>query len=281
MLVELTQVRARVSRWRFAMGGARVALALSIRSWRSRPGGIGLGVRLAFLAGVAACVAVTVFAVVTQPGTMPVFPAPPGGPGGATGSSFVAPAVLGVLLAGYLFVGLLLPRIWKLDGGPWRIGAVTALLFTIALAMEPLTGSEYDDLGYALPASAVLFPAASALAAASGRSMAAGMQAAFWSGTLSALAFLPVSTLSTIHIVRAGTDPSLADEFLRGGTADLASFQAFTISEHLGAGVIMLALLPAWALLLGLLGGTVGRAIGGLLPFPRSATPQPASAGRP
>jgi hypothetical protein len=266
MVAELAHVRDQASRWLFALGGVRVALALLIRS-RRRPGATGLGVRLAFLAGVAACVAVTLYAVVTQPGAVPVFSPAPGRSGAATVSFFLTMAVLGMVLASYLFAGLLLPRMWRLGGGPWWIGLATALLFTITLAMEPLTDYEYDDIGYALPATAVLFPAASALAAASGRSMAAGMQAAFWSGTLSALAFLPVSTLTTVHIIRTGMDPSLIDEYRRAYTADLASFQASVVSEHLAASVILLALLPAWALFLGLLGGAVGSALRGRFPL--------------
>jgi hypothetical protein len=69
-----------------------------------------------------------------------------------------------------------------------------------------------------------------------------------------AAAFAVIVVLSTVDVVRTGTDPVYLEEFARTKAADLLAFQTYTVSETLGAATVMLALLPAWARPLGLIG---------------------------
>jgi len=169
--------------------------------------------------------------------------------------------VFAVLLAGYLWLAVAVPGV--MTPGRWgrRVGGVTALVFAGLLTFDSYGGSGFDDIGFALPATVLLFPAGAALAAILDHSVGAGVRTALWAGILGALSFVVIVTLSTVDVVRTGTDPTYLEEFARVKSADLAAFETYTVSGALGAGTVMLALLPVWALLLGLVGGAIGEAI--------------------
>lgn len=250
MVAEMTVVRGPLPRWWFALGGLRVAL-LPPPTWRRMWTDFrtsGLGVTALMLAGVAACIATGVQVAAAYPGALRTDRA----------------AFAAILLA-YVVLAFALPRLTAPDRLARGTGVVAATAFTVLLSVESFSGTTYDDAGYALPATLLIFPVASALsAAAPGRSVAAGMQTALWGGVLSALAFATVATLGTLRVVRGGTHPVFLAEFARAKTAgtetlpDLASFQAATMGEHVGAAAVMLVLIPAWALLLGLVGSVLG-----------------------
>ncbi len=114
--------------------------------------------------------------------------------------------------------------------------------------------------GYAMVGGTVLVLAAASLAAARTRSAGTGVQTGLWAGLVGALVLFTAGVPATLYVAHGTvTDPATLAHFHRSGLPDVASY---VISDNLGGLVIMLLLLPVWTLLLGVLGGAAGSAVG-------------------
>jgi hypothetical protein len=233
MTAEIAQIPDRAARWRFALGGARVAAApprsgrapvltaaagtalaavaagigagtalpgspalpglrvfavafvtlagalvmLTVaRHPRVRPAAAGLGVAAAGLAGVAGCVAVTVYFLVRHPSSVVDL-----GPGKMV--------VLAVVLAVCLWLALLPPAGLASSRRAWRVGMTAAVVLGVVFLLGSRLPSDRDNgvLGFVLLAPAVVGFAGAMVAATAGRSFRVGVQAAVWAALLGGL----------------------------------------------------------------------------------------------
>jgi hypothetical protein len=290
MSAELTQVRGRSARWRFAAGCARAAMlpardsrvpmlaagslagaavvitALAVgqalpsmrvfavtfvalagamatvavsRPHPLRQAGSGALLTTTTLGGVAACIAVTAYFLVEHP----------------TAAEHLPPAtavVFAVVLAGCLGMALWPPRVLTTPVSTSRLarglGAAAALTLGIGcLAASRLT---YDALGgtllWVMFAPVLISFAASALAAALGRSFRAGVQAAVWTALVGALLVFVIGVLESLH--RYGIDAQLL----------LDGDGGHPIGVNLGDAVSTLIAIPALGLPFGVIGAALG-----------------------
>jgi hypothetical protein len=290
MSAELTQVRGRSSRWRFAAGCARAAMLpardsrlpvlaagtlagvavvsatlavgqalpsmrvfaatfvalvgamATVAVSRPRPlrlAGSGALLTTTALGGVTACIAVTAYFLVEHPTAAEHLPA-------ATAVVFAA------VLAGCMGLALWPPRVLTTPVSTSRLarglGAAAALTLGIGcLAASRLT---YDALGgtllWVVFAPVLIVFAASALAAALGRSFRAGVQAAVWAALVGALLVFVIAVLESLY--RYGIDASL---LLDGDGGE-------PIGVNLGDAISTLIAIPALGLPFGVIGAAAG-----------------------
>jgi hypothetical protein len=230
-----------------------LSIALTLYRRGARPAVPWFTLSAPLLLGVAGCVATAGYVIATYPAAGPVVP------GEDLSTSDTLSVVFGLMLAAYAWLAFAPPRTLADDRRAVRIGSLAALLLAAVLAVESLSGIAYDSAGYAVPATLVIFPLAAALGATV--SLSAGLRAAWWAGALSAPAFAAIATMGALRTIRGGTDADLLGEFARSEAADLPTYQTYAISEHLGGAVLMLAVLPVWALLLGLISSVSVRSL--------------------
>ncbi len=302
MLAELAELRIAPERWRFALGCARVALfpapgrtpalvTLVFTAVAAVFAGVVVGrvlpgmqvFAIAFTAlvgalatlavarsrrpvlapaslgiatGVAACVAATAYVAAVQPA-------------GARGPLRDLSLVLAVLLAGYLWLALTPPRALLANRCARRLGTAAGLLVGLDLALVSMVDYDFDHavVPYAWLGALAVLLACSGAAATIARSRRAGVLTALWAGLISTPIFLAVELSAALNRFRTG-DPRFLDDFSYQKGIPLDAFVAGQVGEMLSSSVVLLALFPACALLLGLIAGAVGRATGRALDRP-------------
>jgi hypothetical protein len=164
---------------------ATLVVARSRRALLTIPGPT---VTAAGVVGVAACIALTAYFLVKHPGA-------------AEHLSPTVAVVFAVALAGCLWLTLNPPRGLTTHGIARGPGAAAALVLGLGfLGTSRLTINTYTGpLVWVIFAPGVIFFAASAVAAAQGRSFRAGVQAAVWTALIGTLLVFAISIPETMH----------------------------------------------------------------------------------
>jgi hypothetical protein len=288
MAAELAQVRSRSSRWWFATGCARVAIfpprssrmpvlvagvlaaaavvtagpvvgyalpamrvfavtlvalvgsmaTLAVaRSSRVRQAMPGPTITAAGVAGVAACIAVTAYFLVKHPTVAEHLPP-------------TAAVIFAVVLTGCLWLALTPPRGLTTNRLARGLGAGAAL----ALGLGFLVSSRLTINTYGGPwiwvafAPIVIFFAASAVAAAGGRSFRAGVQAAVWTALVGTL------------LVYAITLPEAMHRYAIDGRTLGDGEMGYPIGVNLPDAIWVLVVIPVLGLPFGVIGAAAGNA---------------------
>jgi hypothetical protein len=241
MLAELTEVRGRAARWSFSLGCSRAAVSLRLRASLTGVTRDGMSVRALVLAAIASALCLGAYGLVR-------YPALRSGPADWASVCFFV-----LLLLGYAGAALMLSQ-----GGTRqaraarRYGLLGGLVVGGAWLLILAPGDAFKAL-VALPlAVALLGPASVALLAArANRDAKAATGAALWSGLVGGLLVFIVWV--TVTYARAGRpyDAQLLRDFHASGSHDLA---AYAVADDLGAGLVMLMIVPLLALALGSLG---------------------------
>jgi hypothetical protein len=234
------------------LAGLVGGLAVLAVARRGRVGrvGAGLGVAGLALAGVAGCVAATVWYLAEYPSTDHGFP--------STTSATLPPVtavVLAVVLAGGAWLAVTPPRWLAGDRHGRRVGVAMALVLAAGfvlssrLALRGVAGLDAGMMGYVLLVSPLVVLTGSAAAAAAGRSFRSGLAAAAWATVLGGLLVVVAWLAEAPHWYRQGRGLLLDGEGGLGVGANLGDAVWWTL--------IVLAL---WALPLGVIGAAAGGA---------------------
>jgi hypothetical protein len=234
-----------------ALAGAYATLtaARGRRPSLDRPGPL---LAIVILAGVAGAVAITGYVLATYPLGQHV------APGRATDGRSPHLLVAGaVLLIGYAWLALTPPRAMTTDRRARRLGAGVGL--AVGLGFAPVAATSYDGaLFYMLTAPTAGFLLCAAVGASRAGQVRAGVEAALWAAPVVAVLFFAGEMLTTLY--RFQLDAALLDDgHVPGHGPDLAVWFPSLVGQDLGAVIFSLLWFPAWALLLGLVGGTVAR----------------------
>jgi hypothetical protein len=308
MSAELTHLRTSSSRWRFALGCARVAL-FPPRSSRLSVVLVGAAaVTTAVSAGLAVgrvlpalqVFAATFAALVGALATLAVGrsrrpnPSVPGltvtaailaGVGGciaifayvavrypvaARDPSHAFSVMFAVVLTAYVWLALTPPRALTTSRSARRIGCGVGLV-VFGLGYPLVAVNSYDgQLFYLLAGLFVLIPGCAAAAAAIGGTRRHGVQAAVWMGLVSGLLIFVVHMV--VPILGFQIEAALVDDGYPPGIGpDLGIWLPRMLGRELGGGIFSLLLLPGWALFFGLVGGAAGAAVRRV----RESTPRP------
>ena len=228
--------------------GGLATLAVARRGRVGRVGA-GLGVAGLALAGVAGCVAATVWYLAEYPSTDHGFP--------STTSATLPPVtavVLAVVLAGGAWLAVTPPRWLAGDHHGRRVGVAMALVLAAGfvlssrLALRGVAGLDAGMMGYLLLVSPLVVLIGSA-AAAAGRSFRSGLAAAAWATVLGGLLVVVAWLAEAPHWYRQGRGLLLDGEGGLGVGANLGDAVWWTL--------VVLAL---WALPLGVIGAAAGSA---------------------
>jgi hypothetical protein len=228
-------------------GLAVLAVARRGRVGRAGPG---LGVAGLVLAGVAGCVAATVWYLAEYPSTGHGFP-----PTTSVTLPPVTAVVLAVVLAGCAWLAVTPPRWLAGDRHGRRVGVAMALVLAAGfvlssrLALRGVAGLDAGMMGYVLLASPLVVLTGSAAAAAAGRSFRSGLAAAAWATVLGGLLVVVAWLAEAPHWYRQGRGLLLDGEGGLGVGANLGDAVWWT-----------LIVLVLWALPLGVIGAAAGSA---------------------
>ncbi|MCI0587466.1 MAG: hypothetical protein L0323_11560 [Planctomycetes bacterium] len=287
MAAELGRVQGSSERWRFAAGCARAAIfpprasrvpvlvvaALSAGALAAAEIGLGHtlpGMRFFGVLFVALVGAMATLAAARSRGVLATAPGPTLAGAGVLGvaaciaatANFLvenpaagehlapsAAAVLAAVLAGCLWLALTPPRGLTTERLSRGLGVVAGLalglgcVFTSRLSIHTNGG----PVVWVILAPAVIFFAASAVAASVGRSFRAGVQAAVWTGVVGALLVFAVWLPEALH--RYGVDARLLLDGERG----------HSIGENLDDAVWVLVAVPILGLPFGVIGAAAAR----------------------
>jgi hypothetical protein len=168
--------------------GGLAVLMVARRSRSRGRAGPGPGIAGLALAGVAGCVAATVWYLAEYPSTQHRFP-----PTTSLTLPPVTAVVLAVVLAGCVWLAVAPPRWLAGDRHGRRVGVAMALVlpagFVLSsrLALRGVAGLDAGMMSYLLLASPLVVLTGSAAAAAAGRSFRSGLAAAAWATVLGGL----------------------------------------------------------------------------------------------
>jgi hypothetical protein len=194
------------------------------------------------LAALTGCLAVTGYVAVAHPAAV-------------RDPSYAYSLVLAAVLTGYLGMALTPPRFTIAYPRTRRLAPLTAFAAATPWIMTPIIAAHHGpDLSrYAWPATLTVILAACTLAGAVGRSRQAAIETGLWAGMISAL----LRFTTGVPVLLAANPPA------PDGPA---------ISDHLGASISMLLLLPVSTVILGTIGGALGNRLGNRL---RLRPPEP------
>lgn len=223
---------------------------------------------VAVLVGVAGCIATTGYVVVKYPVA-------------AHDPSHTLSVLFALMLTGYLWLALTPPRALITHRWAGRLGVATAfaLHLVIGLGAPAIYASSTSDLAwfcgffYGLGTITILVLTCSATATRIGRSRHAGIAAALWAGMISALLVFPVFMLSQLH-GEFNFGAYIRSNWRHGGMPDLDTYLSRYVGEELASCIVALVLFPAMAVLLGLVGASIGSAIRGASPLASSSRPR-------
>jgi hypothetical protein len=228
------------------LGGlATLAVARSRRVGRAMPG---LGIAGLALAGIAACLAATIYYLTEYPTYHRAHPA-------ATLTSLppVTAVALAVVLAGCLWLALTPPR-WLLpDRHARRIGIAMAVVLVAGFVLDSrlvqpgLERGSHGLIGYLINGPLLVILTGSAVAAAAGRSFRSGLWACAWATVLAAPLLIAAWLAEALRWDQVGRGMVLDGEGGLGVGANLGNAIWWT-----------LVLLALWALPLGVLGAAAG-----------------------
>lgn len=242
MLAELTGVHGARARWRFSLGCARTALALSLRARMTVPGRGDRAVRAIVLGAVAAAIALAAYGLVRYPGLR-------------TGSGvWSAVAAFLIIVAVYAFLALVLARGMSEHARTARryglvAGLGTGMAWLLIIAPAAISKSVvFLPLAVALLGPVVV----AALAGRASRDSRTATAAALWSGLIGGLLVFVVWVAATYSDDGRPYDAQMLRDFNRSGSRDLV---AYAISDNLGAALGLLVIIPVVALALGSLTG--------------------------
>lgn len=226
-----------------ALVGALATLAVA-RSRRVRQAAPGPTITTAGVAGVAACIAVTAYFLVEHP----------------TAAEHLSPTdavMFAVLLAGCLWLAVTPPRGLTTSRLARGLGVGAALMLGLGFFVSSrLTINTYGGpLGWVILAPVVIFFAASALAAAVGRSFRAGVQAAVWTALVGTLLVFAISIPEAMH--RYSIDGRTLGDGEKG----------YHIGVNLPDAIWGLVVIPFLGLPFGVIGAAIGRRSRGAPPF--------------
>lgn len=238
MVGELATLERRAQRWSFVQGCLLVLLLLPFR--RGQPGRVILG---SMGAGAVGCVALVGYALVRYPGL-------------DTGTvTWLSVAGFLAVLAGYTLVGrVVVRRLTGRTGSATRAGllggVVTAALWLGigGAAASRSIASAGVVVALAIPVTA---SAVGATAAWRGRSAAAGREAAALSAMFAGLVVFLVWVGAAVLTGGRPYDSGLLRDFHTSGAPDLATY---AVSDNLGAGMMLLLLVPVLTASIGLAG---------------------------
>jgi hypothetical protein len=238
-----------------ALVGGFATLAVA-RSRRPSPVAPGVVVTASLLAGVAGCIAIFAYVAVK-------FPPAVRDPSHALSTLFA------VFLTGYVWLALTPPRALTTSRFARRLGVGAALVYGLVfglgqVAIDALFDADAGDavgLFLLLVVPVVLVLACSIVAAATDRSLRAGIEAAMWGGLVIALAIFNLRLLTLL--LGFQHDAVLADSYRPGFTPEFATWFPRLLGDELAGGIVSLVLVPGWLLFFGLIGARVGRAMRG------------------
>ncbi len=205
------------------------------RSRGGRPRCSGLTIRVAGLAGVAACIVVTTWFLVRYPSAAEQFPA-------------VAAVVLAVVLAAFLWLAATPPRALTTSPLAGGVGAGAAAIVALGFVLTSRLsiGTSGGPMIWVVIAPAVFTFAASAAAAVSGHSFRVGIQAAVWAALIGTL------------LVFAGFLPEASHRYAIDSRLLLDGESGVPVGVNLAAAVGILVLIPIQALPFGVIGASFG-----------------------
>jgi hypothetical protein len=237
MLAELSEVRGSAARWSFSVGCARAVASLRVRANLTGVTRDGASLRVFVLAAVASALCLGAYGLVR-------YPALRSGP-----ADWVSLCCFVVLLLGYGAGGTRPARAAR------RHGLVGGLVVGGAWLVILAPGDAFKGL-VALPLLVALLGPASVglLAARANRDAKTATGAALWSGLVGGLLVFIVWV--AVAYARAGGpyDAQLLRDFHASGSHDLA---AYAVADDLGAGLVMLMIVPLLALALGSLSARI------------------------
>jgi hypothetical protein len=219
-----------------ALAGAMATVAVA-RVRRLHPPASGPAVAAAGVAGVAACIVATGYMLRTDPSAARAL-----GPAHAI--------ILAVVLAGCLWLALAPPRGLASSRLARRVGLVAALALGAGLlASARVDGDQTGVMGYAIFAPVAVFFLGSVIAAAVGRSLRVGVQAAVWTALQAGLLLFAVWLVEAVRWYRIG------------GSLLLDGEDGHPLGVNLNDAVFwVLVFIPAWALPFGVFGAAIGSA---------------------
>ena len=250
MAAELAHLHEGPSRWRFALGCTWAALFAPTHPDASTPGVV---VKATFLAGVAGCVAASWYVLATWPHASRDISR-------STLASFIA------ALAAYVWIALRPPGVLVAHGRAARLGSAAGLaLFLVGgvgrSVIDAVVPPSNDDaiVGLFLMITVVGTLVATAYAASrAGRSLGAGVTAAFWTGLVCSILAFNADLLAILvgFNLDAHMRHSLGDYY---AVVTPDAFLTKHIGEHLAASMESLRTLPLLALLIGTIGAAIGK----------------------
>jgi hypothetical protein len=239
MTGELAQLTDRGERWRFVFGCVRAILLTP--PGRGEPG---RGLVAAVGAVALGCVSVVAYGLVRYPGLR-------------TGSAvwFVVLAFLGALVLYVLASMQVVARLTRLGDGLLGLGLLAGLVLAGLWLLIGATATSSTAAGV-LPV--VFIPLGSLAVGAAGawrsRSATTGRQVAVLAAVIAGLVlFLGWVTMAVLTGGRP-YDPGLLRDFQSSGAPDLATY---AVDDNLGAGMMLLLLVPALTVSLGSVGSMI------------------------
>jgi hypothetical protein len=239
MTGELAQLAGRGERWRFVFGCVR-AILLTPPSRGER----GRGLVAAVGAAALSCVSVVAYGLVRYPGLR-------------TGSAvwFAVLAFVGALVLYVLASMQVVARLTRLGGGLLGLGLLAGLVLAGLWLLIGATATSSTAAGV-LPV--VFIPLGSLAVGAAGawrsRSSTTGRQVAMLAAVVAGLVlFLGWVTMAVLTGGRP-YDPGLLRDFQSSGAPDLATY---AVDDNLGAGMMLLLLVPALTVSLGSVGSMI------------------------
>ena len=238
MRAELDPIEGARARWRFSLGCTWAAAVIYPRTMFTVPEPGGRKLRSLFLTGIAAAIALVVYAAIRYPGLRSGYR--------FWGSS----AAFVVLLFLFAAVGSALSRDTTMQAATARRDGVVGGLVIGGAWFIALAPPAQLKTWVLLPlAVALLGPAfLAALAGRSTRNASAGTHAALWAGLVGGLTIFIVWVAVTLATAGRPYDTGLIRDFHHSTAPNIATY---AISDNLGSGLVLLLLVPTVALALG------------------------------